>query len=106
MKISSALLGLLILIFIAVLVILNLPGAKESFEAYVPTGQQDTAGAMIAIVTFLLAGVIWFGAYQHLLSNSSMSEEQRSSWRFALYGGLVFGAIAYFWVYVRREPRK
>jgi hypothetical protein len=94
-----------ILGFLLIALVANLAPVRNAIQ------QADTsasvgvliAGTMAALF-LVLAFVIWVSAIRHFKLNQQLVHGQRAFWRVVVYGGFVFGAIAYALRFMGRSP--
>jgi hypothetical protein len=89
--------------FIILIVLVNVPGAEGWLRGILSSEAGFKAVAwVVAVSAFGLAVTIWLGAIQHLRGNVAISAGQRTYWRAITYGAFIFGALIYYWRFMRR----
>lgn len=83
----------------------NLPSAAAWVHGATgsETGFRVVAWA-VALTFFGLAVYIWLAAIDHLRHNHRLKRSGRSIWYTVTYGGFIFGALAYYWTFMRGAP--
>jgi len=87
---------------ILVIVLINLPGAGGWLRDVTRSeGGFKAAAWLVAVLVFGLVFGIWLAAIQHLRGNVELRGGQRTLWQAITYGAFIFGALAYYWRFMR-----
>lgn len=88
--------------FILLIIAANVPSAADWVREMTgsDTGFRVAAWAL-ALTFFGLSVYIWLAAISHLRHNQRLQRSGRSLWYAVTYGGFVFGALAYYWKFMR-----
>lgn len=97
-------LGAAILGFVVLVMLPNLPGTRAWLVGLLGDNEAFRfVAASYAIVFFALAAWIWLAAIRHLRTNAGLQGPARVSWTAITYGAFVFGAVAYYFRFIRGE---
>jgi hypothetical protein len=60
----------------------------------------------IAVVLLFLVAIVWLAAVLHLQARRDLGAAARGYWSFVVYGLFIFGALAYYWTWMRTTDRE
>lgn len=90
--------------FLSLIIIVNLPGAEARLRRLLGSESGFKAVAwFVALSALGLAVAIWLGAIRHLDRNAAITGGQRTLWRSITYGAFIFGALIYYWRFMRQS---
>ena len=87
---------------ILLIVLVNVPGVDDWLRDVTGSeGNFAAAAWLLAVLVLGLAFGIWLAAIQHLRGNVELRGGQRTLWQVITYGAFIFGALAYYWRFMR-----